>query len=96
MDKSPSEEGKKASSCKTLCVIDSHVESNVQPVVCFSRVILHGRHEELLAKGGLYADMWLKQQQAQDSDSASDTEAKDRKSEKLQPPSATGGHPHGH
>ncbi|KAG7463985.1 hypothetical protein MATL_G00182450 [Megalops atlanticus] len=44
-----------------------------------------GRHDELLAKGGLYADMWLKQQQALDSDSASDTETKDRQTEKLQP-----------
>ncbi|XP_036400991.1 ATP-binding cassette, sub-family B (MDR/TAP), member 6a [Megalops cyprinoides] len=43
-----------------------------------------GRHDELLAKGGLYADMWLKQQQALESDSASDTEAKDRQTEKLQ------------
>ncbi|KAG9349027.1 hypothetical protein JZ751_029345 [Albula glossodonta] len=43
-----------------------------------------GRHEDLLAKGGLYSDMWLKQQ-IQESDSASDTEAKDRQPEKLQP-----------
>lgn len=56
---------------------------------------LRPRHEELLLKGGLYADMWMKQQQAQDSDSSSDTEAKDRKSEKLQPPSTSSGH-HGH
>lgn len=55
----------------------------------------HPRHEELLAKGGLYADMWLKQQQTHDSDSSSDTEAKDRESEKLQPPSTSSGH-HGH
>uniref|UniRef100_A0A672GGQ7 ATP-binding cassette sub-family B member 6 n=1 Tax=Salarias fasciatus TaxID=181472 RepID=A0A672GGQ7_SALFA len=51
-----------------------------------------GRHEELLLKGGLYADMWLKQQQVQDSDSSSDTETKDRKSEKLQPPATSAGH----
>uniref|UniRef100_A0A674DFV9 ATP binding cassette subfamily B member 6 (LAN blood group) a n=1 Tax=Salmo trutta TaxID=8032 RepID=A0A674DFV9_SALTR len=58
------------------------------------RLIIMARteHDELLAKEGLYCDMWMKQQQAQDSDSASDTEAKDRKSEKLQPPSVTAGH----
>lgn len=38
--------------------------------------------------------MWMKQQQAQDSDSASDTEAKDRKSEKLQPSTSSGHHGH--
>lgn len=50
------------------------------------------RHDELLDKGGLYSDMWMRQQQAQDSDSSSDTESKDRKSEKLQPPSSSAGH----
>lgn len=54
--------------------------------------VSNARHEELLAKGGLYADMWMQQQQAQDTDSASDSESKDRKSEKLQPPSSSSGH----
>ncbi|KAM9766523.1 ATP-binding cassette sub-family B member 6 isoform 1-T3 [Menidia menidia] len=64
-------------------------------VVSDGRIAERGRHEELLLKRGLYADMWMKQQQAQDSDSSSDTEAKDRKSEKLQP-SSTSSVPHGH
>lgn len=80
-----------------ITFFDSHGVHPSTSVVCLSFAILFGRHDELLAKGGLYADMWLKQQQAQDSDSASDTEAKDRKSEKLQSPAATGGpHHHGH
>uniref|UniRef100_A0A4W5P751 ATP-binding cassette sub-family B member 6 n=1 Tax=Hucho hucho TaxID=62062 RepID=A0A4W5P751_9TELE len=58
-------------------------------VLSDGQIAERGRHDELLDKGGLYCDMWMKQQQAQDSDSASDTEAKDRKSEKLQPPSVT-------
>ncbi|XP_049919453.1 ATP-binding cassette sub-family B member 6 [Epinephelus moara] len=61
-------------------------------VISDGRIAERGGHEELLDKGGLYADMWMKQQQAQDSDSSSDTEAKDRKSEKLQPPSTSSGH----
>ncbi|XP_061152787.1 ATP-binding cassette sub-family B member 6 [Syngnathus typhle] len=65
-------------------------------VINEGRIAERGRHEELLQKQGLYADMWANQQQAQDSDSSSDTEAKDRKSEKLQPPSTDSGHHHGH
>ncbi|KAA0722625.1 Sodium/potassium-transporting ATPase subunit alpha-1 [Triplophysa tibetana] len=58
-------------------------------VLSDGQIAERGGHEELLAKGGMYSDMWMKQQQAQDSDSASDSETKDRKSEKLQPPAST-------
>uniref|UniRef100_A0A8C7P9F2 ATP-binding cassette sub-family B member 6 n=1 Tax=Oncorhynchus mykiss TaxID=8022 RepID=A0A8C7P9F2_ONCMY len=51
-------------------------------VLSDGQIAERGRHDELLAKEGLYCDMWMKQQQAQDSDSASDTE----------PPSVTAGH----
>ncbi|KAM7375110.1 hypothetical protein PAMA_014273 [Pampus argenteus] len=61
-------------------------------VISDGQIAERGQHEELLLKGGMYADMWMKQQQAQDSDSSSDTEAKDRRSEKLQPPSTSSGH----
>ncbi|XP_061745897.1 ATP-binding cassette sub-family B member 6 [Nerophis ophidion] len=61
-------------------------------VIREGRIAERGRHEELLHKGGLYADMWTNQQQAQDLDSSSDTEAKDSQSEKLQPPSSPSGH----
>ncbi|XP_048455241.1 ATP-binding cassette sub-family B member 6 [Rhincodon typus] len=49
-----------------------------------------GRHDVLLAKGGIYAGMWMEQQQAESTDSASDTEIKDKSTEKLQAPSNKG------
>ncbi|TMS11525.1 ATP-binding cassette sub-family B member 6, mitochondrial [Larimichthys crocea] len=64
-------------------------------VINEGRIAERGRHDELLLKGGLYADMWMNQQQAQDADSSSETESKDRASEKLQPPSTSSGH-HSH
>lgn len=63
-------------------------------VISEGRIAERGRHEELLAKGSLYSDMWLKQQQAQDS--SSDTETKDLSSEKLQPPSSSSSSSHPH
>ncbi|CAB1328059.1 unnamed protein product [Coregonus sp. 'balchen'] len=73
-------------------VLSTIISADQILVLSDGQIAERGRHDELLAKGGLYCDMWMNQQQAQDSDSASDTEAKDRKSEKLQPPSPTAGH----
>uniref|UniRef100_A0A8C1XGP7 ATP-binding cassette sub-family B member 6 n=1 Tax=Cyprinus carpio TaxID=7962 RepID=A0A8C1XGP7_CYPCA len=74
---------------RSIVIVFTKLDNAVQLRYC-SRV--WSLHDELLAKGGLYSDMWLKQQQAQDSDSASDTETKDRKSEKLQPQTSAAGH----
>ncbi|XP_067890865.1 ATP-binding cassette sub-family B member 6 [Heterodontus francisci] len=64
------------------------VNANQILVLQDGRIVERGRHDVLLAKGGVYAGMWMKQQQAESPDSASDTETKDKSTEKLQPPSS--------
>ena len=44
-----------------------------------SYVCVHGRHEELVSEGGVYADMWLQQQKAEEKEkqgSISDSDEK--------------------
>uniref|UniRef100_A0A8C5Q543 ATP binding cassette subfamily B member 6 (LAN blood group) n=1 Tax=Leptobrachium leishanense TaxID=445787 RepID=A0A8C5Q543_9ANUR len=62
------------------------------------QILERGRHEELLTKGGIYSGMWQKQQSGTEESSDSDTERKDRSSEKLQPPmpAQRKGPPHHH
>lgn len=58
------------------------------------QILERGRHEELLSKGGIYAGMWQKQQSNNESSSDSETERKDKISEKLQQPKPALRKPH--
>ncbi|XP_075037121.1 ATP-binding cassette sub-family B member 6 [Mixophyes fleayi] len=58
------------------------------------QILERGRHDELLDKGGIYAGMWQKQQSGNESSSDSDSERKDRTSEKLQQPKPALRKPH--
>ncbi|KAM8933378.1 ATP-binding cassette sub-family B member 6 [Pelodytes ibericus] len=62
------------------------VNSDQILVVKDGQIAERGRHDELLIKGGVYAGMWQKQASGTEESSDSDTERKDRTSEKLQPP----------
>ncbi|XP_069838631.1 ATP-binding cassette sub-family B member 6 isoform X2 [Dendropsophus ebraccatus] len=58
------------------------------------QIVERGRHDELLSKGGVYAGMWQKQQSGHESSSDSESENKDRASEKLQQPKPALRKPH--
>ncbi|XP_040214054.1 ATP-binding cassette sub-family B member 6, mitochondrial [Rana temporaria] len=63
-------------------------------VVKEGQILERGRHEELLSKGGIYAGMWQKQQSNNECSSDSDSERKDKISEKLQQPKPALRKPH--
>ena len=48
----------------TLTIPPDRVDADQILVLEDGRVVEHGRHHQLLARGGLYAQMWARQQAA--------------------------------
>lgn len=70
------------------------ISANQILVLKDGQIVERGRHDELLAKEGVYAGMWQKQQSGNESSSDSESERKDRASEKLQQPKPALRRPH--